>query len=172
MATLSTQHEKELEKLRKEYQLEMTTAQKNFEEKFKTMRQAMEMQRKRDVHEVTERKNKHIKEMMAKHETDYENIRHYYNDIVSNNLDLVKSLKENIMSMKQTELRNEKLMLEIVSENKQMAEPFAKAVQEVCVPTTTSPRIDFRGVSFAVDLSILGDWMLLQGMRTWLFAFW
>lgn len=141
VATLSTQHEKELEKLRKEYQLEMTTAQKNFEEKFKTMRQAMEMQRKRDNHEITERKNKHVKEMMAKHETDYENIRHYYNDIVSNNLDLIKSLKENIMSMKQTELRNEKLMLEIVAKNKQMAEPFAKAVQEVstvaiqCAPT-------------------------------------
>ncbi|GMH43172.1 hypothetical protein BSKO_11094 [Bryopsis sp. KO-2023] len=128
---LSNQHSKELEKLRKEYQLEMSTAMENSEKKMANMRQEMAMQKKRDIHEVEERKNHHIETMMTKHTREYENMRYYYNDIISNNLDLIKALKEDITMMKQAELRSDKLMCSIVTEKKQMAVPLAKALKEV-----------------------------------------
>lgn len=41
----------------------------------------------------------------------------YYNDITHNNLDLIKSLKEDVSTMKRKEAANEKLMYEIAQEN-------------------------------------------------------
>jgi hypothetical protein len=45
------------------------------------------------VHEVEERKNTHINELMRKHEKAFAEIKCYYNDITQNNLDLIKTLK-------------------------------------------------------------------------------
>ena len=43
---------------------------------------------------MEERKNYHINELMKKHEKAFGEIKNYYNDITHNNLDLIKSLKE------------------------------------------------------------------------------
>ena len=42
------------------------------------------------VHEVEERKNAHIADLMARHRRAFEEIKNYYNDITHNNLDLIK----------------------------------------------------------------------------------
>jgi hypothetical protein len=43
------------------------------------------------VHEVEERKNAHIAELMARHRRAFEEVKNYYNDITHNNLDLIKA---------------------------------------------------------------------------------
>ena len=53
----------------------------------------------------------------------------YYNDITHNNLDLIKSLKDDVASMKRKEAANEKLMYEIAQENKRLAEPLSRALK-------------------------------------------
>merc|ERR1712070_1305508 len=55
----------------------------------------------------------------------------YYNDITHNNLDLIRSLKEEVAEMKKKELSNEKLMFEIAQENKKLSEPLTRALKEV-----------------------------------------
>ena len=62
---------------------------------------------------MEERKNFHINELMKKHEKAFGEIKNYYNDITHNNLDLIKSLKEEVAEMKKKEAANEKLMFEI-----------------------------------------------------------
>lgn len=83
------------------------------------------------MHEIKERKDAHINELMRKHETAFAEIKDYYNDITHNNLDLIKQLKEDVADMKKKETANEKLMYEVAQENKRLTEPLAKALKEV-----------------------------------------
>lgn len=56
----------------------------------------------------------------------FSDIKNYYNDITHNNLDLIKTLKEDVADMKKKENQNEKLMFEIAQENKRLSEPLQK----------------------------------------------
>jgi growth arrest-specific protein 8 len=97
----------------------------------KQLRDDLELRRKLEIHEIEERKNAHINELMKKHEKAFGEIKNYYNDITHNNLDLIKSLKEDVAEMKKKEAANEKLMFEIAQENKRLSEPLTRALKEV-----------------------------------------
>lgn len=56
----------------------------------------------------------------------FSDIKNYYNDITHNNLDLIKTLKEDVTEMKKKDSQNEKLMFEIAQENKRLSEPLQK----------------------------------------------
>ena len=102
-----------------------------YEKKMKMLRDDLELRRKQEIHEIEERKNSHINELMKKHERAFAEIKNYYNDITHNNLDLIKTLKEDVAEMKKREAQNEKLMYEIAQENKRLSEPLTKALKEV-----------------------------------------
>lgn len=68
---------------------------------------------------------------MTAHEKAFGEIKNYYNDITHNNLDLIKSLKEEVSEMKKKEAQDEKLMFEISQENKRMSEPLKRALLDV-----------------------------------------
>ena len=59
----------------------------------------------------------------------FADIKNYYNDITHNNLDLIKTLKEDVAEMKKKEAQNEKLMYEIAQENKRLSEPLSRALK-------------------------------------------
>jgi len=52
-----------------------------------------------EILEIQERKNGHINELMRRHEKAFGEIKNYYNDITHNNLDLIRSLKEEVADM-------------------------------------------------------------------------
>jgi hypothetical protein len=95
----------------------------------KILRDDLELRRKQELHETEERKNAHIRDLMRKHRQAFNEIKNYYNDITSNNLDLIKTLKEDVAEMKKKEALNEKLMYEISMENKRLAEPLNRALK-------------------------------------------
>jgi len=66
----------------------------------KLLREDLELRRKVEILEIEERKNNHINELMKKHEKAFGEIKNYYNDITHNNLDLIRSLKEEVAEMK------------------------------------------------------------------------
>jgi|UniRef100_A0A7S4LKJ4 hypothetical protein len=139
---LLNQHEEDIKGARQGHQrllsLRKAEAEKNmremtekYEKKIKILRDELELRRKAEIHDIEERKNEHIKELVAKHEAAFAEIKDYYNDITSKNLDLIKSLKEEVANMKKNEQYNEKLMFEIAQENKRLNEPLQKANKEV-----------------------------------------
>eukprot|EP00736_Rhodelphis_marinus_P010730 Rmarinus@m.7847 len=128
---LKQEHDKEITKLREEYERSARELQQKYEKKMKALREDLEMRRKLEIHEIEERKNNHINELMKKHERAFGEIKNYYNDITHNNLDLIKSLKEEVAEMKKKEAQNEKLMYEIAQENKRLSEPLTRALKEV-----------------------------------------
>lgn len=67
----------------------------------------------------------------------FNEIKNYYNDITSNNLDLIKTLKEDVAEMKKKEALNEKLMYEISTENKRLSEPLNRALKVNLAPASS-----------------------------------
>merc|ERR1712070_369951 len=128
---LKQENDKNITKLRQQYELEVRELQTKYERRMKLLRDDLELRRKVEILEIEERKNNHINELMKKHEKAFGEIKNYYNDITHNNLDLIRSLKEEVAEMKKKEISNEKLMFEIAQENKKLSEPLTRALKEV-----------------------------------------
>ena len=45
-----------------------------------------------EIHEIEERKNQHINDLMLNHEKAFNEMKEYYNDITRENLDIIKGL--------------------------------------------------------------------------------
>merc|ERR1711907_672364 len=127
---LKQEHDKNITKLRQEYERDVKELQQNYEKKMKILREDLELRRKVEILEIEERKNNHINDLMKKHEKAFGEIKNYYNDITHNNLDLIRSLKEEVAEMKKKEISNEKLMFEIAQENKKLSEPLTRALKD------------------------------------------
>ena len=128
---LKQENDKNITKLRQQYEREVRELQLKCEKKMRLLRDELELRRKAEIIEIEERKNNHIQELMKKHEKAFGDIKNYYNDITHNNLDLIRSLKEEVSDMKKKEITNEKLMFEIAQENKKLSEPLTRALKEV-----------------------------------------
>jgi hypothetical protein len=127
---LKLEHAKEITKLREAFEINAKELGQKYEKKMKLLRDDLEIRRKQEVHEIEERKNTHINELMKHHEKAFAEIKGYYQDVTHNNLDLIKTLKEEVGEMKKKESANEKLMYEIAQENKRLSEPLVKALKE------------------------------------------
>jgi myosin heavy subunit len=139
---LMNDHEEEVKTMRQEHRRLLTVNRtdadktmaemgKKYDQKIKLLRDELELRRHAEIHDIEGRKNAHIRELMAKHEASFQEMKEYYNDITSNNLDLIKSLKEEVANMGKNQLYNEKLMFDIAQENKRLNEPLQKAKKEV-----------------------------------------
>lgn len=97
----------------------------------KGVREELESRRKAEIARIQERKDQHTQQLMAAHETAFGEIKNYYNDITHNNLDRIKSLKDDVAMMKQREAQDERDMHAIAQENRRMSEPLHQAVRDV-----------------------------------------
>jgi len=128
---LKQENDKNITKLRQEYERMVKELQQKYEKKMKTVRERLEERRKRETAAIEFAKNQHIEQLMKAHEKAFAEIKNYYNDITHNNLDLIKSLKEEVAEMRRKEQQDEKQMEHIAQENRRMSEPFKKARHDV-----------------------------------------
>ena len=70
-----------------------------YERKMGTLRDELELKRKSEIHEIEERKNQQINQLMKNHEKAFADIKNYYNDITLNNLALINSLKVSLKAI-------------------------------------------------------------------------
>ena len=74
----------------------METTEQGYQEKLAKMKEDLELKLKVDIHELEERKNLHINELIKNHEAAFEDLRTYYNEITRDNLKLIKDHKADI----------------------------------------------------------------------------
>merc|ERR1719171_2629352 len=91
----------------------------------------MENQRRKQLAKIEEAKNFHIQRVMQKNQKDFQEIKVYYGDITSTNLDLIKRLKEDHHEIKKRENADAKLMFDSEQKNKQLKEPLKRAHADV-----------------------------------------
>ena len=97
----------------------------------KQSRDALDKRRKEEIKAIEDRKLSMIEQLMAEHQKEFTDIKNYYNDITINNLDLIKSLKEEVKEL-EAEERNDQIRLrEKMAENKKLSAPLKKMQEDL-----------------------------------------
>eukprot|EP00796_Vickermania_ingenoplastis_P005078 gene5078-3664_t len=118
--TKKQNHEKEVARLKAYY-----------EAKLNSLREDLELRRRAEVNDTEERHNEHINHLIRQHEQKFEEMKSYYNSITKNNLEIIKSLKDEIATMKKNDEHNESLMYDIEKENHNLVAPLEQAQKDV-----------------------------------------
>lgn len=121
---------KSLAKLRETFEGNHSHLEKTYEEQVEQLKMDLELRRKVEIHEIEERKNQHINELLLNHQLAFDEIKGYYNDITHDNLQLIKSLKDEIHEMREKEKKNQKKMLQLTQENRDLTQPLEKKVAD------------------------------------------
>jgi len=121
---------KSLGKLRETFEQNHRTLEAQYEEQVEQLKIDLQLKAKVEVHEIEERKNQHINELLFNHQEAFDEIKTYYNDITHDNLQLIRELKEEIHDMREREKKNQKRMALLTQENKDLSEPLLKKQEE------------------------------------------
>jgi len=102
---LKLEQDQKILELRQEYDRKARDMQQKYELRMRTIREEMEAQRRDQIAKIEEAKNSQIQGVMAKNRKDFEEIRVYYNEITTSNLDSIKRLKEEHQEIKKDRKR-------------------------------------------------------------------
>merc|ERR1719331_3223209 len=100
-----------LQKLREDFDLNHHKLQREYEKQVEDLIADLELRRAVEIHEIEERKNQHINDLLTNHQEAFERIKSYYNDITR---------------MRQKEKANQKKMHQLTLENKNLSQPLAQ----------------------------------------------
>ena len=78
-----------------------------------------------ELHEIEERKNQHINDLMINHETAFREMKQYYNDITKENLDIIKQLQEKYQDVKLQIQNSEVVMNDLKASVLELKGPLA-----------------------------------------------
>ncbi|CAE7270998.1 Slc27a4 [Symbiodinium necroappetens] len=121
---------KRLQNLRDTFEQNHLSLQAQYEEQVEQLKIDLELRRKVEIHEIEERKNQHINELLFNHQEAFDEIKAYYNDITHDNLQLIKSLKDEIFEMKEKEKTNKKKMDLLRQENRDLTRPLEEKLKQ------------------------------------------
>ena len=94
------------------------------------LKEELELMTKVEIHEIEERKNKHINELMKSHQEAFKEMKEYYNDITKENLELIRLYNDRHNDiMKQIE-QNKEMVEHLRQEMTKLKEPLAEKVAE------------------------------------------
>ena len=79
--------------MREKFEANLKELERSYAKKLTELTDALELQRKVEIHEMEERKNLHINDLMKNHKKAFTQIKDYYNEITTGNLKLIKELK-------------------------------------------------------------------------------
>ena len=97
-----------------------------YETRLSKLKEELELKLKVEIHELEERKNLHINELMNNHEKAFTDLKKYYNSITQENLNLIKAQKEEIAKINSNLQQNTKLIADMKSENNALRAPLEK----------------------------------------------
>lgn len=129
-SSLKEGHDREITEQLREFERSMKELHLKYDKKIKTLREEMEAKRKDDIAVIERRKEDHVEDLRQMHDKAFQDIKDYYNEITSSNLETIKTLKEEVYSRKRTEAHNEKAMFEIAQTNKRLTEPLTRAQKQ------------------------------------------
>merc|ERR1711939_150001 len=128
---LNKKHHAKFAKMEETFAKEEEEIEREYDRKLEALRDELELRRKVELHELEERKSLHTNTLIENHQQAFAEIKNYYNAITQDNLSLIKSLKEEVVDMKKKDADNEKVMLKISQENKNLVEPLHNALNKV-----------------------------------------
>lgn len=123
---LLSQQDKDIAEQQAQFEREIKEMHLKYEQLLKSVREEMDEARKEELGRIEERKEEHIAELKETHERTFREIKDYFSEITSNNLETIRTLKDEVYARKRTEAHNERAMFEVAQRNKKLTEPLAK----------------------------------------------
>ena len=117
--------------LRHDFERKANEINKSYEMRMKKTREVLDKKRKDEIKAIEDKKAEMIDNMMADHSKAFADIKNYYNDITHNNLDLIKSLKEEVKLQESEEKKDELKLQEKMQENKRLSAPLKRMQEDV-----------------------------------------
>lgn len=77
-----------------------------------------------EIHEIEERKNQHINDLMLNHENAFREMKQYYNDITKENLDIIKQLQEKYTNVKDQIKKSDEIVKTLKKESEILKQPL------------------------------------------------
>jgi hypothetical protein len=131
VAELRQQADRQLVKLRQQFDDGLGELVSRCESRLRQLEINLELRRRVEVHEVEERKNQHINDLVKNHKKAFGQMKAYYNDITGGNLQVIKDLQKKIAELKDRAVNNKKMLLDYVQENQKLSEPLAMVTAEI-----------------------------------------
>ncbi|ETO31076.1 hypothetical protein RFI_06043, partial [Reticulomyxa filosa] len=122
---------KELMKLEEQLSLRYTQVQQGYEKQYESIEHDLMLQMKLQLHEIEERKNLHINDLINNHQNAFAKMRAYYNAITKDNLDLITALKNELEELEEKAKSHENRYQQISIENKKLSVPLEQVQQQV-----------------------------------------
>lgn len=118
--SLKFENDKAITELRLAFERESRELTALYDDKMARLRDDLAKAREDEIRSIEKRKTKHIQQLISAHEKAFTDIKLYFNEITHSNLDLIKSLKEEVEELKKKESTDEKVMYQIAQENKKV----------------------------------------------------
>jgi hypothetical protein len=129
--SLKREQDQKVTFLRHEFERRSSEITKNYDMRMKKTRELLDRKRKDEIKSIEDRKHVMIDFLMNEHQKAFMDIKNYYNDITHNNLDLIKSLKEEVKDLESEERKDQLKLYEKMSENKKLSAPLKKMQEDV-----------------------------------------
>jgi len=128
---LKKEHDQRVTHLRHEFERKAGEKTRAYEARMKRIRDSLDVRRKAEIKAIEDRKSTMIEQVMTGHHKAFSDIKNYYNDITHNNLDLIKSLKEEVKSLEAEERKDQIRLQEKMNENRKLSAPLKKMQESV-----------------------------------------
>jgi chromosome segregation ATPase len=131
VAEIRQQHEKQLVKLRQQFEDGLSELYSRSESRLGQLESDLELRRRVEIHEVEERKNQHINDLIKNHKKAFGQMKSYYNEITAGNLQLIKSLQKQVEELKDRSLNNKRLLIDYGQENVRLSKPLQEVTNDI-----------------------------------------
>lgn len=131
MHQIRLEHESRVVDLRHEYERRADELKAIYEKKMRTVREECDERRKEDVARIEQRKAKHIARLTAKHKKAFDDIKKYYSAITHANLELIVSLKTDVLNMKHEDDEKKAKLAEARRKHKKLSKPLEDATRYI-----------------------------------------
>ncbi|RYG66800.1 hypothetical protein EON64_08930 [archaeon] len=128
---LKREQDVKITSLRHEFERRGQEVQKLFDARMKKTREVLDKRRKEEIKAIEDRKHAMIEKLMLEHSKAFANIKNYYNDITHNNLDLIKSLKEEVKDLEAEDRKDQMRLYEKKNEYKKLSAPLKRMQEDV-----------------------------------------
>ncbi|RNF20202.1 trypanin-like protein [Trypanosoma conorhini] len=125
-AALTLSHDQDIAEQQLAFERKNKEMHLMYEKKMRDLREEMDQRRREEISLIERRKSDHIAELREMHERTFREMKEYYSEITSNNLETIRTLKDEVYARKRTEAHNERTMMDVAQRNKKLTEPLAK----------------------------------------------
>ncbi|XP_063697687.1 dynein regulatory complex subunit 4 [Culicoides brevitarsis] len=131
MQKLKMEHSEQMSREREKFLNEAQEMTKIHEQRLQKYMEESEIRHRMEMSEVEERKNAQISKLIKEHEHSFGEIKQYYNDITTNNLQLISTMKDQMDELRKQSERSDKKVQEIMYQNKKLSQPLKEAQTEL-----------------------------------------